>query len=80
MQVRSFLSEVKGAVVLTFGAGNGPDKSEDVMSAFTEASQRGVLMLNITQCLQGQVEAAYATGTVSYFHIGMPKPQTAWLF
>ena len=63
----AFLSAVKGAVILTFGAGNGPDKNEDVMQAFTDASQRDppVLMLNITQCLKGQVEAAYATGTVS---------------
>ena len=65
----AFLSAVQGAVILTFGAGNGPDQNEAVIQAFTEASQQDppVLMLNITQCLKGQVEAAYATGTVSHF-------------
>ena len=58
------LKPVKGAVILTYGAGNGPDKNEHLMKVFDEASKRGVLMLNITQCLKGQVEAAYATGTV----------------
>ena len=65
VQVDAFLKAVKGAVILTFGAGNGPDKDDGVMDAFKEANKRGVLMLNITQCLKGEVEAAYATGTVS---------------
>ena len=60
----AFLSVVKGAVILTFGAGNGPDQSKGVMKAFKEAHKNGVLMLNVTQCLRGQVEAAYAVGTV----------------
>ena len=63
--MQSCLDAVKGAVILTFGAGNGPDKNEELMQVFKKASDRGVLMLNITQCLKGEVEAAYATGTVS---------------
>jgi len=49
---------------LTFGAGNGPDKDEAILEAFTHASKT-TLMLNITQCLKGRVADAYATGTVS---------------
>ena len=64
-QMQSCLDAVKGAVILTFGAGNGPDKNEELMQVFKEASDRGVLMVNITQCLKGEVEAKYATGTVS---------------
>ena len=60
----AFLKVVKGAVILTFGAGNGPDQNEGVMKAFKDAHKDGVLMLNVTQCLKGQVEAAYAVGTV----------------
>ncbi len=63
--MQSCLDAVKGAVILTFGAGNGPDKNEELMQVFKDASDRGVLLLNITQCLKGEVEAAYATGTVS---------------
>ena len=64
LQMEACLKPVKGAVILTYGAGNGPDKNEDLMKVFDEASKRGVLMLNITQCLKGQVAAEYATGTV----------------
>ncbi len=60
------LSAVKGAVILTFGAGNGPDKNEDLLKVFKNASDKGILLMNITQCLKGEVEAAYATGTVCY--------------
>ena len=67
--MNGFLSsdKVKGAVILTFGAGNGPDKNQSVMDAFKDANKRGVLMVNVThdQCLKGEVEAAYATGLVS---------------
>ena len=64
MKMEACLQPVKGAVILTFGAGNGPDSNGDLMQVFKTASDRGVLMLNITQCLKGEVEAAYATGTV----------------
>ena len=65
--MNGFLSsdKVKGAVILKFGAGNGPDKNQSVMDAFKAANKRGVLMVNVTQCLKGEVEAAYATGLVS---------------
>ena len=63
--MKSCLQDVKGAVILTFGAGNGPDKNEELMKVFKHASDRGVLLANVTQCVKGEVEAAYATGTVS---------------
>lgn len=63
-QIKMFLKPLEGAVVLTFGAGNGPDKDEAILEAFTHASKT-TLMLNITQCLKGRVADAYATGTVS---------------
>lgn len=65
--MKSSLADVKGAVILTFGAGNGPDKNTDLLAVFKAASDRGVLLVNITQCLKGEVEAAYATGTVHKF-------------
>ena len=64
VQIKVFLKPLEGAVVLTFGAGNGPDKDDDILEAFTHASKT-TLMLNITQCLKGRVADAYATGTVS---------------
>jgi len=64
IQIDVFLKPLKGAVVLTFGAGNGPGKDQDIIQVFTEAS-KDTLVLNITQCLKGRVVDDYATGSVS---------------
>ena len=66
--MRSFLKPLKGAVLLTFGAGNAPTNTE-FLKVLADADKRGVLMLNITQCLKGRVEDDYATGSVSHMHV-----------
>jgi L-asparaginase/Glu-tRNA(Gln) amidotransferase subunit D len=53
-----------GVVLQTYGAGNGPDTRADLLGILREASQRGVIVLNITQCYRGSVSAAYAAGKV----------------
>ncbi len=53
----AFLGEVKGAVIMSFGAGNGPF---NIRHALKNASDEK-LMVNITQCLKGEVEKDYAT-------------------
>lgn len=63
--MESFLKPLKGAVLLTFGAGNAPTDKK-FLAVLHVADKRGVLMLNITQCLKGRVEDDYATGTVSH--------------
>ncbi|XP_038072100.1 L-asparaginase 1-like isoform X2 [Patiria miniata] len=61
--VKAFLSPpMKGVVLQTFGAGNGPDSRKDLMEVIREATQRGVLIINCTQCSRGTVSAAYRTG------------------
>jgi len=53
---------VVGAVLQTFGAGNAPEDPE-LLQVLTEASNRGVLLVNVTQCRHGGVAAgAYAAG------------------
>jgi lysophospholipase len=53
---------VVGAVLQTFGAGNAPE-SDELLEVFREASKRGVLLVNVTQCRHGGVAAgAYAAG------------------
>ena len=57
-------SEVKGLILQSYGVGNPPDANQQLINALEQASARGVAILNITQCLQGQVnQGAYATGT-----------------
>lgn len=61
--VRAFLSpSIKGIVLETFGVGNAPNNRPDLLSAFQEASSRGVVIVNITQCKKGSVSDLYATG------------------
>lgn len=53
-----------GVVIRTYGAGNIPAARKDLLAAFKSASDRGVLMVNVTQCYQGGVKAIYSTGMI----------------
>ncbi len=53
---------LRGAVLETFGSGNAPDNRPDLMEALGEATRRGVVIVNCTQCHRGTVSAAYASG------------------
>ena len=55
--------ELRGVVLETFGAGNAPSRDERLLSALRRASDRGVVLVNCTQCLAGSVDmSGYATG------------------
>ncbi|SMY22615.1 unnamed protein product [Zymoseptoria tritici ST99CH_1A5] len=47
---------IKGAVLETFGAGNMP---LSIIPSLSKAVQRGVAIVNVTQCLHGSVSDAY---------------------
>ena len=64
-QVRAFLQPpMQGVVLQTYGAGNAPSNRADIIDLFHEASKWGVLIVNISQCSRGNINAAYATGKV----------------
>ncbi|MFI3331845.1 MAG: type I asparaginase [Rikenellaceae bacterium] len=53
---------LRGVVLQTYGAGNAPT-SEPFISTIESAVARGVVMLNISQCVNGRVEMSlYQTG------------------
>jgi L-asparaginase/Glu-tRNA(Gln) amidotransferase subunit D len=56
------LQSVKGLVLQTFGAGNAPEIPA-FLAQLKAASDRGVVIVNVTQCHQGEVKAHYAAGT-----------------
>ncbi|KAH6930307.1 hypothetical protein HPB50_012612 [Hyalomma asiaticum] len=61
--VESFLKPpVQGVVLQTYGAGNAPTARKDIMAALRNATERGVLILNCSQCQHGAVDPAYETG------------------
>uniref|UniRef100_A0A4W5RS61 asparaginase n=1 Tax=Hucho hucho TaxID=62062 RepID=A0A4W5RS61_9TELE len=61
--VKSFLqAPMEGIVLETYGSGNAPDNRADLLEEFRNATKRGVIMVNCTQCLRGSVTTSYATG------------------
>lgn len=51
--VRAFMQPpMQGIVLETFGAGNVPSNRSDLISAWADATRRGVLIVNITQCTE----------------------------
>ena len=54
---------LRGLVLETFGVGNAPDRDEAFLDAIREATGRGVVIVNCTQCLRGSVhQGEYAGG------------------
>ncbi|XP_055496600.1 60 kDa lysophospholipase isoform X1 [Leucoraja erinacea] len=61
--VKAFLQPpMEGIVLETYGSGNAPDNQVDLLEEFKNAIDRGVLIINCTQCLRGSVNKSYATG------------------
>lgn len=62
---QGLLSEnVKGAVLLSYGAGNAPDKDPDLLALLKAATDCGVVIVNVSQCGAGSIAAgAYAAGS-----------------
>ncbi|XP_036398646.1 60 kDa lysophospholipase isoform X2 [Megalops cyprinoides] len=61
--VRAFLQPpMEGIVLETYGSGNAPDNRADLLEEFRKATERGLIMINCTQCLRGSVTTSYATG------------------
>lgn len=55
---------MQGVVLQTYGGGNAPDNRQDILKIFQEATNMGVIIINITQCTRGFVDTSYATGKV----------------
>jgi L-asparaginase len=55
---------LQGLVLEAYGIGNAPDQNRDFLAAIEEATSRGVVVVDCTQCLEGTVDLSeYATGT-----------------
>ncbi|KAK9703146.1 Asparaginase, N-terminal [Popillia japonica] len=53
----------EGVVLLSYGAGNIPNR-EDIKKTLREAVTRGVIIVNLTQCMRGAVSSLYETGEI----------------
>src|SRR5438093_1775389 len=55
---------LQGLVLEAYGVGNGPDQDEAFLAALAQATARGVVIVDCTQCLEGRVNLAeYAAGS-----------------
>lgn len=56
------MQPVKALILRSYGVGNAPQDPE-FLAALAEAASRGIVVINLTQCLRGSVNmAGYATG------------------
>ncbi len=56
---------LRGLVLGTYGVGNGPDQDRHLIAVLKEATDRGVVIVNCTQCLEGSVSMGdYVAGSV----------------
>lgn len=58
----TFSPNIKGVVLETFGSGNFPNIKKDLLAVINEAVLSGVIVLNVTQCIEGMVDVSYSTG------------------
>lgn len=55
--------QLQGLVLMTYGVGNPPGLNGQLLSCLRRATERGVVIVNVTQCGQGTVQqGTYATG------------------
>ena len=60
---------VQGLILLTYGSGNAPSNDQSFLNALTEAKDRGVIIVNCTQCYRGKVDMdTYECGQVLKKH------------
>ena len=61
--VRNFLRQpVKALILRSYGVGNAPQNKE-FLKELEDASSRGIVVVNLTQCMSGKVNmGGYATG------------------
>lgn len=61
--IQNFLRQpVKALILRSYGVGNAP-QNQSFLSVLEEASLRGIVVVNLTQCLSGKVNmGGYATG------------------
>lgn len=61
--VKFFLKPpIEGAVFQTYGVGNVPSLTNEIMETIKEAIENGVIILNISQCMYGTVSSIYESG------------------
>ena len=48
--------KLKGAIILSYGSGNIPTLNPDFLDVFSRAHDKGIVLVNVSQCRRGPVE------------------------
>lgn len=67
---------ISGVVLETYGNGNIPIKRKEIYKEIERAVKNNVLVVNVTQCINGTVlgKAIYETGLVSFLYFMVILP------
>lgn len=66
--IRTFLAPpIQGVVLETYGAGNAPSTRADLIAALKEANERGIVIVNCTQCKLVFLLVSHSCCTFSLF-------------
>ena len=61
--IKAFMQDpMRGVVLQTFGSGNIPSNRQDLTDVLRDATERGIIIVNCTQCISGSVAEIYETG------------------
>ena len=55
------MQPVKALILRSYGVGNAPSHPA-LLSTLREATERGIVVVNLTQCISGRQYGGYATG------------------
>lgn len=56
-----FMAPIRGVILHSFGAGNAPTRPE-LLHVFEQATSNGIVIVNISQCIKGEVSSIYEVG------------------
>jgi len=57
------VSELKALIVLSYGVGNPPNSNKSLIDFLSDAINKGVVVVNVSQCIEGSVhQGSYETG------------------
>jgi 60kDa lysophospholipase len=59
-----FQPPIEAVIIETYGGGNVPSNRPKLLEIIKKANDRGVIILNVSQCRKGEVSSSYETGSV----------------
>lgn len=59
-----FQPPIEAVIIETYGVGNMPLNRPKLLEIIKNANDRGVIILNVSQCRKGEVSSSYETGSV----------------